>query len=187
MAVRGRGVGELDDEALLAIGVLAIAGAGVAGLLLRRAGLLGGHGDLAGARLLASGIVAGLLRLLVSTLAVAAGLLAAALALRLVWTARTLRSRVAYAVLPPPNFDPRPEAIEAFGQQMLGARRRVLAWLDRPASAFRVQLMSTPDGRLLYVIELPVRFQGTLFNAVATAYPGVELRPLVEVLGQVNR
>ncbi len=96
---------------------------------------------------------------------------------------RTLRTRVAYAILPPPDFDPRPEAIEAFGQQLLGARRRVLAWLDRPASALRIRLTTTADGRLLYTVELPARFRGSLFNAYATAYPQVDVRPLEEVAG----
>ena len=100
------------------------------------------------------------------------------------WTVvvpRTLRTRVAYAILPPPDFDPRPEAIEAFGQQLLGARRRVLAWLDRPASAVRIRLTVTADGRLLYLVELPARFRGSLFNAYTTAYPAVDVRPLDEI------
>lgn len=102
------------------------------------------------------------------------------------WTVlipRTLRTRVALAILPPPDFDPKPEAIEAFGQQLLGARRRVLTWLDRPASALRIQLTTTADGRLLYVVELPARFRGSLLNAYATAYPAVDVRPLAEVAG----
>jgi hypothetical protein len=99
----------------------------------------------------------------------------------MVFIPRTLRTRVAYAVLPPPDFDPRPEAIEAFGQQLLGARRRVLAWLDRPACAIRIRLTTTQDGRLLYLVELPARFRGSLLNAYATAYPAVEVRPLEEI------
>ncbi len=97
---------------------------------------------------------------------------------------RTLRTRVAYAILPPPDFDPRPEAIEAFGQQLLGARRRVLAWLDWPASALRIRLTTTADGRLLYTVELPARFRGSLFNAYATAYPQVDVRPLEELVAE---
>jgi len=100
------------------------------------------------------------------------------------WTVlipETLRTRVAYAILPPPDFDPRPEAIEAFGQQLLGVRRRVLAWLDRPASGLRIRLTTTPDGRLLYLVELPARFRGSLFNAYATSYPAVDVRPLEEI------
>jgi hypothetical protein len=100
-----------------------------------------------------------------------------------VFIPRALRTRVAYAILPPPDFDPRPEAIEAFGQQLLGARRRVLAWLDRPASGIRIRLTTTPDGRLLYLVELPARFRGSLFNAYATAYPAVDVRPVEEIAG----
>ena len=60
---------------------------------------------------------------------------------------------------------------------MLGVRRRVLAWLDRPACAIRVRLTTTADGRLLYAVEAPERFRGSLLNAYATAYPDVEVRP----------
>lgn len=94
---------------------------------------------------------------------------------------RALRRRLAFAVLPGPDFDPRPEAIEAFGQQLLGVRRRVLAWLDRPACAIRVRLTTTADGRLLYAVEAPERFRGSLLNAYATAYPDVEVLPAEEV------
>jgi hypothetical protein len=174
---RGRASGlQLDDEALLAIGVLALVGMGLAAVLLRRWGLLAGsHLELG--RLLASGFLLAALRWLAIAAVVAAGLLA----LRMVCSLRTLRSRVAYAVLPPPSFDVRPEAIEVFGQQLLGARRRVLAWLDRPACAVRIRLTTTPAGRVLYVVELPARFRGSLFNAYATAYPGVQLVPVAEV------
>jgi hypothetical protein len=178
---RGRTSGlQLDDEALLAIGVLAMVGLGLVTLLLRRWGLLAGsHLELG--RLLASGLLRAALRLLAIAAIVAAGLLAALLALRLVCSLRTLRSRVAYAVLPPPSFEVRAEAIEVFGQQLLGARRRVLAWLDRPACAVRIRLTTTPAGRVLYVIELPARFRGSLFNAYATAYPGVQLVPVADI------
>jgi hypothetical protein len=94
---------------------------------------------------------------------------------------RALRTRIAFAVLPGPDFDPRPEAIEAFGQQLLGVRRRVLAWLDRPACAIRVRLTTTAEGRLLYAVEAPERFRGSLLNAYATAYPDVEVRPAEDV------
>jgi hypothetical protein len=94
---------------------------------------------------------------------------------------RALRTRIAFAILPGPDFDPRPEAIEAFGQQLLGVRRRVLAWLDRPACAIRVRLTTTADGRLLYAVEAPARFRGSLLNAYATAYPDVDVRPAEDV------
>jgi hypothetical protein len=180
MASRRGQPAQLDDEALVALGVLALAGLGVVLVLLRRAGLLVGS-QLELGHLLASGWLLAVLRWL-SMAGVVAGLaLAALLALRLVCTWRTLRSRVAYAVLPPPTFEVRPETIEVFGQQLLGARRRVLAWLDRPACAIRIRLTTTRAGRVLYAIELPARFRGSLFNAYASAYPGVELRPLAEL------
>jgi hypothetical protein len=178
---RGRASGlQLDDEAMLAIAVLALVGLGLAALLLRRWGLLAGsHLELG--RVLASGFLRAALHRFAIASVVAAGLVVALLALRLVWSLHTLRSRVAYAVLPPPSFDVRPEAIEVFGQQLLGARRRVLAWLDRPACAVRIRLTTTPAGRVLYVVELPRRFRSSLFNAYATAYPGVQLVPVAEV------
>jgi hypothetical protein len=171
---RGQG-GQQEQEVLLAVGVLVVAAIGLSGALLARL-----H-RAAGLMAALSGAAHAIGRALVGLLLASVLLALLAGALRALCTWRTLRSRVAYAVLPPPAFDPRPEAIEAFGQQLLGARRRVLAWLDRPACALRVRLTSTPSGRVVYVLELPGRFRGTLFNAFATAYPGVELRPLDEL------
>jgi hypothetical protein len=171
---RGRS-GELDPETLLVIGVLALLGVAIGGAVLARLRLRVGLPAPA-AQLLHAGVRALLLALLASAvLAVLAG------GLRAFRTWRTLRSRVAYALLPPPDFAPRPEAIEAFAQQLLGARRRVLAWFDRPACALRVMLTSTPSGRVVYVLELPARLRGSLFNACASAYPGVQLVPLAEL------
>jgi len=155
---------------VLAVLVVVVAGAVLARLRLHAAlPALGAHAlQLAGRWLLLAVLASAVLALLAG-------------ALRALCTWRTLRTRVAYAVLPPPDFAPRPEAIEAFAQQLLGARRRVLAWLDRPACALRVMLTSTPSGRVVYVLELPARFRGTLFNACASAYPGVQLVPLAEL------
>jgi hypothetical protein len=174
VAGRGRSA-ELDPEVLLAVAVLAVLGAVIGGAVLARLHpravlpALGAHAlNVAGRAFLLAVLASVVLALLVS-------------ALRALCTWRTLRSRVAYAVLPPPDFAPRPEAIEAFAQQLIGARRRVLAWFDRPACALRVMLTSTPSGRVVYVLELPARFRGTLFNACASAYPGVQLLPLAEL------
>ena len=171
MTGRGRG-SELDPEAMLAIGVLAAVALAVAGVVLARLHLKAAAPALA---LHAAGLT------LVLALLASAVLALLASGLRAFCTWRTLRSRVAFAVLPPPDFAPRPEAIEAFAQQLLGARRRVLAWFDRPACALRVMLTSTPSGRVVYVFELPARFRGTLFNAYTSAYPGVQLVPLAEL------
>jgi hypothetical protein len=168
-----------DPEVLIAVLVLAAAVVVGGGALLARLNSRLHHATGPAAALSAAANTAG--RVLVALLLASVALALLAITLRAFCTWRTLRSRVAYAVLPPPAFDPRPEAIEAFGQQLLGARRRVLAWLDRPACALRIQLTSTASGRLVYVLELPRRFRGTLFNAFATSYPGVELRPLAEL------
>lgn len=166
----GRGT-ELDPEALIVVAVIAVLAVAVGGGVLVRS------------RLPAFGVLAlhAVVRTLVLTVLASAVLALLAGCLRALCTWRTLRSRVAYAVLPLPDFAPRPEAIEAFAQQLLGARRRVLAWFDRPACAVRVMLTSTPSERVIYVLELPARFRGALFNACASAYPGVRLTPLVEL------
>src|SRR6266542_4204473 len=147
----GRGqTGERDQlELLLAIAVLGLAAVALGGFALRRlpsVGLAAG-GPLS--PLAAAGHAAARGMLTVLLVSVALALLASALRALRTW--HTLRSRVAYAVLPPPEFEPRPEAIEAFVQQLLGARRRVLAWLDRPACGLRIRLTTTAAGRVLYV------------------------------------
>jgi hypothetical protein len=164
----------LDLEVVAAVGVLGLAAVGLVGALLSRLSRPAVRLDLA--HLVAT--VLGAARwALVAVAVMGLGLLA----LRVICTLRTLRTRVAYAVLPPANFEPRPEQIEVFGQQLLGARRRVLAWLDRPACSIRIRLTTTAAGRVLYVVELPARFQGSLFNAFASAYRTVDVRPLEEV------
>jgi len=94
---------------------------------------------------------------------------------------RMARERVAYAVLPPADFAPSAEAIAAFTADLLGMRRRVLAWLDREATAFCVGLTTTPDGRPLMYWEFPKRFEKELTGA-RSFYPGLQLLPLAELL-----
>jgi hypothetical protein len=163
--------GERDAETVLVVIVLGAVAAGVLGGLTQGAVLARLARPLASAARLVGPVETALvwLAILLGALAVAQ------MALRAIFTWRTLRSRRACAVLPPEGFEPKPEAIEAFGQQLLGARRRVLTWLDRPACAVRVELSNTADGRLLYSVAVPRRFSGSLFNAYAAAYPGVQL------------
>lgn len=167
--------GQLDSEALIAVIVLAALAVPIGGVVLARLRLKAEVPALALHALQAAGRALVIALLASTVLALLAG------CLRAFCTWRTLRWRIAYAVLPPPDFAPRPEAIEAFAQQLLGARRRMLAWLDRPACSVRVMLTSTPSGRLVYVLELPARFRGTLLNAFASAYPGVRLTPMAEL------
>jgi hypothetical protein len=174
MAKGQRGSDTPDLEVVAAVGVLGLAAVGLVGALLGRLARPAKRLDLAHL----VGTMVGVARW-VGVAIMILGL--ALLALRVVCTLRTLRTRVAYAVLPPANFEPRPEAIEVFGQQLLGARRRVLAWLDRPACSVRIRLTTTAAGRVLYVVELPARFRGSLFNAFASAYRTVDVRPLEEV------
>jgi len=169
--------GAHEFEVAIAFGMLGIAGLGIGGVLLARGVLLASRYHF-GAKLALAGhaIVAALAAIVVLALL---GLVLRGLSIR-----RTLHSRVAYAVLPPPAFDPKSEAIEIFGQQLLGARRRILAWLDAPACAIRIRIITTTtttSGRVVYVIELPARFRGSVFNAYAAAFPGVQLTPLAEM------
>lgn len=118
-------------------------------------------------------------------------LIVALLVVRAIMTHLTARSRVAYAVLPPSSFDPAPAAIHSFAAHLVGMRRRLVAWVDRPASAFRVRLTTTGSavsddgretvraGRPLMVWEFPSRFR-SLLSTVASSYPSVNLVPLDE-------
>ncbi|MDQ6791208.1 MAG: hypothetical protein M3075_11250 [Candidatus Dormibacteraeota bacterium] len=99
----------------------------------------------------------------------------------LIWIPRMARERVAYAVLPPEDFAPSAEAIAAFTADLLGMRRRVLAWLDREATAFVVGLTTDPDGRPLMYWEFPKRFEKEL-EAARSFYPGLQLVPLFGLL-----
>lgn len=174
MASGKEGQGAPDLELLAAVGVLALVGIGLGGVLLGRLERPAARLDLDH---LLEVIVSVVVWLGVAACLVGGGLLA----MRAIATLRALRTREAWAVLPPGNFEPRPEQIEVFGQQLLGARRRLLAWLDRPACAIRVRLTTTVAGRVLYVVEVPRRFRGSLFNAFSSAYSTVDLRPLAEV------
>ena len=99
----------------------------------------------------------------------------------LIWIPRMARSRVAYAVLPQADFAPSGETIAAFTADLLGMRRRVLAWLDREATAFVVGLTTDLEGRPLMYWEFPARFEKEL-EAARSFYPGLQLLPLHEVL-----
>jgi hypothetical protein len=106
-------------------------------------------------------------------------------AVRWLWLIpRMARERVAYVVLPPSNFAPLPEAIAAFTAGLLGMRRRVLAWIDREATAFCVGLTTTADGRPLMYWEFPRRFEKELEGA-RSFYPGLQLVPLAVLRAQL--
>jgi len=107
--------------------------------------------------------------------------------LALAWTAvraygtwRTLQTRVARVVVPPDDFKPSADAIASFGYQLVGSRRRILRWLDRPASAVTFKIMSGRRGRALYVVEAPGRAWPQLEHAIRSAYPGLELLPAAD-------
>jgi hypothetical protein len=97
---------------------------------------------------------------------------------------RMAHERVAYAVLPPASFAPSAEAIAAFTADLLGMRRRVLAWLDREATALVVGLTTTDEGRPLMYWELPRRFEKEL-EAARSFYPGLRLVPLATLRASV--
>lgn len=118
----------------------------------------------------------------VAPLLAALGVLGLALALaRWLVTRRTLRSRSSVAVVPADEFDPSPEALIRFASQLTRTRRSVRGWLDPGASSVRVRLAPDPDGRLVYLLEVPARSQPLLRSALRS-YEGLELRDASEVL-----
>lgn len=100
----------------------------------------------------------------------------AALVLRIVLVRRTLRSRVHVELLPSEAFDPPVEAVVRFASQLARTRRMVLGWLDRPASAVRLQLSTGTDGLVHYTAEVPSRALPAL-QAALGAYDQLEVRP----------
>ncbi|UJA21632.1 hypothetical protein HJD18_16345 [Thermoleophilia bacterium SCSIO 60948] len=103
-------------------------------------------------------------------------LLAGALVLiRTVATRLALRTRVTLLVVPADEFDPSPESILRFAAQLSRVRRSVRGWLDRRASAVRIQLETNPEGQLLYLLEVPARAEGILRSALRS-FEGIELR-----------
>jgi hypothetical protein len=163
---------ERELEVVLAVAVLGIAAVGI---------VIG-----AGHRLphLTPSIVARLhlvARVAALVATVVALLVVAAFVVRFVATLRTVRSRVTLAVVPNAAFDPSPESIATFAKQLVGLRRRSLAWLDRRATAFRVLLTTASDGRALYCVQVPRRFVSALAT-VFSAYEDVELVPAHEYL-----
>lgn len=104
---------------------------------------------------------------------------------RFLATRRTLRSRRAVAIVPADEFDAEPEAVLRFAAQLADSERRVAGWLDRRASAVRIQLSSDAESRLVYLIEVPERASEALRTALG-AFEGVEERPAAEALGEVK-
>jgi hypothetical protein len=100
---------------------------------------------------------------------------------RIVATRRTLRSRRLTAVVPADEFDAKPEVVLSLAAQLASSERSVAGWLDRRASALRVQLACDQERRLVYLIEVPDRAGGLLRSALRS-YEGVELRSAEDVL-----
>ncbi|HET9154267.1 MAG TPA: hypothetical protein VFN85_09155 [Solirubrobacterales bacterium] len=100
---------------------------------------------------------------------------------RIVATRRTLRSRRLTAVVPADEFDAKPEVVLSFAAQLASSERSIAGWLDRRASALRMQLACDSEHRLVYLIEVPDRAAGLLRSALRS-YEGVELRSAEDVL-----
>ncbi|NLT05173.1 MAG: hypothetical protein GXY03_02565 [Solirubrobacterales bacterium] len=127
-------------------------------------------------------VAAGPVRPVAVSLAVATVILACLLVGgRLVAVRRGLGDRVRVAVVPAPSFDPSEEAVVRFASGLSRSRRAVRGLLDAPASAVRVELATTADGDLAYVLELPRRARGAL-AAAAAAYSDIQLRDLSDEL-----
>lgn len=107
-------------------------------------------------RLLASGLV----------------LMSAAFVLRAVVSLGSLEKRVRFSVLVPEDFSVDIEDVRRFASALVRVRRAVLGFLDRPASAVRVSLTSTPDRLLRYSIEGPKRSTAVL----RFMYHGADMR-----------
>jgi hypothetical protein len=101
-------------------------------------------------------------------------------------TRRTLASRRAVAIVPADGFEPRPETVAAFASALAAGSRRTWAWADRPASAVRVRLTNTADGRMAYLVEVPGRDLSRLRSALR-AYRGIEVRDASDVLPDAGR
>jgi hypothetical protein len=115
-------------------------------------------------------------------LALGAVAIASALApQRIVATRRTLRSRRLTAIVPADEFDAKPDVVLSFAAQLAASERSIAGWMDRRASAVRVQITCDSERRLLYLIEVPDRAAG-LLRAALRSYEGVELRSAEEVL-----
>lgn len=104
------------------------------------------------------------------------GAVMAATALGLRWwaTRRSLHQRVAYAVLPADSFDPSAEEVLRVAGQLTKTRRAVLGFLDRPATAVRVELASAGEGRMAYVLGGPAKAKSILRSV---RFDGVDIRP----------
>jgi hypothetical protein len=119
-------------------------------------------------------------------LALVAIAIAAALAThRFFATRRTLRSRLAVAIVPADEFDAEPESVLRFAAQLADSERRVAGWVDRRASAVRIRLASDAENRLVYLLEVPERSSEALRTALL-AFEGVEERPAAEALGEAE-
>ena len=96
-------------------------------------------------------------------------------AVRWYLTKRALARRVRYAMLPTETFDPSPEEIVRFTSQLSRARRSVGSFGPRRTDSVRLHLVSAPGGRMLQLIEGPVRAESVLRIG---GFAEVELRPL---------
>jgi hypothetical protein len=100
---------------------------------------------------------------------------------RIIATRRTLRSRRLTAVVPADEFDANPGVVLSFAAQLAASERSIGGWLDRRASALRIQLACDQERSLVYLIEVPERAGGLLRAALRT-FEGVEVRSAEDVL-----
>jgi hypothetical protein len=92
-------------------------------------------------------------------------------------TRRVLASRVRLVVLAPDTFEPSIEAVLRFASQLSRVRRVSGGWFERAASAVRITLDTTEDGRLRYSLTVPSRAVPALRSALS-AYDHVQIRPV---------
>ena len=111
----------------------------------------------------------------VTVVAAVALVVVGAATVRWIATRRALRHRVSYAVLPTDTFDPSAEEILRVASHLSRTRRAVFGSFVRRATALRVRLDASADGRMLYSIEGPSRAASLLRSL---AYDEVEIRQL---------
>jgi hypothetical protein len=101
-------------------------------------------------------------------------LLAWLLVVRFRRTQQALPSRVRLSVLAPDSFDPSMDAVLRFASQLSRGRG---GWFERRASAVRITLDASPDGKMRYSLTVPRASLPALRSALSS-YDRVQIRPI---------
>lgn len=77
------------------------------------------------------------------------------------------RPKATFAWVPSQDCDPTPEEVDRFGRQLAGIPQPVMHWADWRATAVRFQMLSTGDGKVVYVVQAAERMTASLRAAAA--------------------